>query len=175
MMGFPMDLKQLRNALGLAQLEMANLLGVNRAQLSMAESGKRELPINAYNRVMKINAVLQNSEAPVELPAVTENKKIILEELLAEARWEEKKLILQLNEIKMRSSANQILNTLLEKMDQLADSNYDAVGDQQWKEVMISSQNNSKQKQKFYQEIQLELDVNACRAKIEKLEKMLVY
>jgi len=172
-MGFPMDLKQLRNALGLAQLEMANLLGVNRAQLSMAESGKRELPINAYNRVMKINAVLQNSEAPVELPAVTENKKIILEELLAEARWEEKKLILQLNEIKMRSSANQILNTLLEKMDQLDDPNYDEVVDQRWKKDMISSQKNSKHKQKFNLEIQLESDVVSCRAKIEKLEKML--
>ena len=44
--------------------------------------------------MMKINAVLQNAETPIELEPTTEKKKGILEELLSEARREEKKLIL---------------------------------------------------------------------------------
>ncbi|MEO8517072.1 MAG: helix-turn-helix transcriptional regulator, partial [Flavobacterium sp.] len=52
----------LKNTIGLSQEETAMLLGVSRGQCSMFVSGKRDLPLDAKNRLIALLQHLKNEK-----------------------------------------------------------------------------------------------------------------
>ncbi|WP_291131538.1 helix-turn-helix domain-containing protein [Flavobacterium sp. UBA7682] len=83
----------IRELLGITQLEMAMLLKISRAQWSMYESGKRSLPTAALILLGNIKMQLMNSEArdfkalPSAIHQENEKRKV-LEALLKENQYQ---------------------------------------------------------------------------------------
>lgn len=74
----------IRALLGTTQLEMAMLLQISRAQWSMYESGKRNLPSKAVMVLSGLLVGMQNAEKePSELPQVTAHQAKLKTRLLA--------------------------------------------------------------------------------------------
>lgn len=85
-MNAPLDVKELREALGLSQAEMADLLGVKRGLLSMNECDRRALPAAAMIRLNQINQVLLSHPDAPETEALPEENPAPLAILLAKYR-----------------------------------------------------------------------------------------
>jgi transcriptional regulator with XRE-family HTH domain len=59
------SLYQIRELLGFTQQEMASYLGIGPSHLAMAETGRRSLPVEANQRLHKLNSLLEQA---LELP-----------------------------------------------------------------------------------------------------------
>jgi transcriptional regulator with XRE-family HTH domain len=81
----------LRSQLSLTQQQMATLLGVNRSQYSMYESGKRDLPLRAIHTHTALVAHLQRP-ADAKVETKKEEKQFVLEHLQRLQRETEYKL-----------------------------------------------------------------------------------
>ena len=77
--------------LGITQQDAAMLLGVNRSQWSMFESGKRDLPLAAKQLLAEMLTYLQSSEASAKnmLPEPSPAAQHQLERLLRENQYQQ--------------------------------------------------------------------------------------
>ena len=122
-----MKTQNIRDILGVTQIEMAAILGVSRSHIAMFEIGKRNLPIHANQILAQLLSHLQESNTfakvdPHEMQQQTERRKHI-ENLLVENEYQrqildkkiaavERKVIAQGNFVKL---ANQILQSAANK------------------------------------------------------------
>ena len=135
-MQFPLSPRELRLALGLDQEKMANLLGISRAQLSMAESERRSLPAKALLRFNQVNALLETKSKAKQSSALIslENKVQILSEMLRQLKAEETKLRKKQKQFIQSQKKNEMLGLLLSHFDELLSPDYEQDKDHLWKE-----------------------------------------
>jgi len=67
-------IQTLRSSLGLPQDEFSDLLGISKAQVAMAEIGKRPLPSSAQSRLALLEHLLDGFQPPSE-ETLTENER----------------------------------------------------------------------------------------------------
>ena len=88
--------KTISKLLGLKQEELAILLKVNKSQLAMFETGKRDLPIAAMQQLASMLQFVQEesfkSGSAEVLKSQTEQKKKVLAQLLKENQYKQKLL-----------------------------------------------------------------------------------
>ena len=65
-------IKQLRSRFGFTQAALANYLGINLAQLAMAEIGRRSLPTEANARLNNLEKICRDAEAKEIPPKIQE-------------------------------------------------------------------------------------------------------
>jgi len=133
-----LDLKELRIALGLEQLEMAALLGINRSLLSMVESKKRTLPVFALLRLNKINQLLEmyweeNDELKPNLPIEK------LEYTRTRYKTVKLNLINAQTTLLEKLHRHQRLQILLSHIEKLQSPDYAPEKDQKWKSTIKNS------------------------------------
>ena len=169
-MQFPLSIKEMRLALGLDQEKMANLLDISRAQLSMAESERRNLPPRAVLRFNQINSLLatkSKTEQSRDLLSL-EKKVMILSEMLQQLKAEENKLISRQKQITQSQKNGEMMGLLLSYFDELQSPDYEPGGDLLWKEsigIYLPDQ------EKVWRDIYaLGMNLEAIQFKIEKIE-----
>ncbi len=88
--------KPICKELGLKQEELAVLLNISKGQLAMFETGKRDLPIAAMQKLASMLQFVQEeslkSGSAEVLKSQTEQKKKVLEHLLRENQYKQKLL-----------------------------------------------------------------------------------
>ena len=108
-----------RLRVGWKQDTLATYLGVKRTLLSMAELGKRDLPMTAYLRLLQLVKLLPSSQE-TDLPTLNTAEKDLLANLLAkeirEKTWEVARLQATANQLKERLQLMAVQRTLLEKV-----------------------------------------------------------
>jgi transcriptional regulator with XRE-family HTH domain len=171
-MQFPLSIKEMRLALGLNQEKMANLLDISRAQLSMAESERRNLPTKALLRYNQINTLLETkSKTDPSRDLLSLEKKIqIISEMLQQLKVEENKLISRQKQIAQSQKNSEMMGLLLSHFDDLQSSDFEPEGDRLWKESVgtyLPEQDHEKAWREIYA---LGLELEAIQFKIEKIE-----
>jgi len=78
----------IRAQLGLKQQEMAELLGISRGQWSMFESGKRNLPLHATQRLAELLSLQQSTNKKVQKAKQPEPSEKILNDFLRENQYQ---------------------------------------------------------------------------------------
>jgi len=122
--------KTISKLLGIKQEELAVLLKVNKSQLAMFETGKRDLPIAAMQQLASMLQFVQEeslkSSSAELLKSQTEQKKKVLEQLLKENQYKqkllEKKLEIAENKLQSNSTAMQLMRFLDNEATKKGDS-----------------------------------------------------
>ena len=172
-MQIPVSYKALRIALCLDQVKMANLLGISRAQLSMAESRRRRLPPKALLRSVRINTLLENfgSSDNATSALSVESKKEILSGMLTQLKAEDNKLLRKQKLLLNQRSNENLLLTFLSHFEVLQNPDFDPEGDRLWSESIkknLPTRNAEKEWQEIYT---LNLELEALRFKTGQIEK----
>lgn len=122
--------KSLKETLGIPQEELAALLGVNRSQLSMYESGKRELPLTAMIELTSMLTYMEKSKR---------NDKLFKE-------YQENEKQLTLKQLEKELQETVYLQLLLEKrmnvMQKIRNENLNALQLLDYLETKIPEKNN---------------------------------
>lgn len=94
----------LRETLGISQEEMSILLKINPSQIAMYESGKRELPVTAYIKLLKMSQYVEKmmTKMPEHHDMENENEKIaaLIENELERINYDQIKYTRKLEQIK---------------------------------------------------------------------------
>ncbi len=117
----------LKSILGLTQEELATLLGVTRAQLSMYEASKRDLPLQAMIKLTNMLLYMENAKRDSEfLENYTENEKQLTQKQL-EKKLQETTYLEQLLEkrIKVMEKLRQESINALQLLDYLETKEHD--------------------------------------------------
>lgn len=133
-MNTPLDVKELREALGLSQAEMADLLGVKRGLLSMNECDRRILPATAMIRLNRINEVLLSHPEAPETEVLPEKDLAPLAALLAKYRLQKTNLEKEQQARDLGKEQNGLLRKLLLHMGELNTPGFLPEKDALWKE-----------------------------------------
>ena len=171
-MQFPLSIKEMRLALGLDQKKMANLLDISRAQLSMAESERRNLPTRALLRYNQINTLLETkSKTDPYRDLLSLEKKIqILSEMLQQLKAEENKLRSRQKQLTQNQKNGEMMGLLLSHFDDLQSPDYEPEGDRLWKETVGTYLPEQDQEKVWREMYALGLELEAIQFKIEKIE-----
>lgn len=107
--------------LGMKQIEVAQLLGINRSQWSMFESGKRDLPLPAKKILATLLSHAQQPKARLAGGKSALEKKILTEELkaqLLEATYQVERVSRLLSSARRKHEAKMNLSQIAESMHQ---------------------------------------------------------
>lgn len=132
-MNEPLDVKELREAPGLSQADMANLLGVKRGLLSMNEVGRRALPAFAMIRLNQINEVLLSYPDVPETGAKPEPAPEMLKTVLARCRLQKINLEKEEQAQSKETGQKTLLRKLLLHLEELNTPGYSPGKDAVWK------------------------------------------
>jgi transcriptional regulator with XRE-family HTH domain len=109
--------KTISKLLGIKQEELAVFLKVNKSQLAMFETGKRDLPIAAMQQLAPMLQFVQEeslkSGSAEILKSQTEQKKKVLEQLLKENQYKQKLLERKLEIAENKYQANKTAMELM--------------------------------------------------------------
>ena len=169
------SLREIRDSLGLAQEEMARILGFDRGTYSMIEINRRHLGGKHLDRLILLGQILHQAQTPE--PAVNTDpdtvlKQKVIDDMLipARAEWVRKESAKDKKERKQ--SARPRLAFLLDHFDQLAHPDFGPETDKALAKAISSTRNPNKAPSISPEDqYKKELEAELLRLKIEFLER----
>lgn len=118
----PLTLQALRARYGLSQAQLAEYLSVSRAQVSMAEQGRRVLPAATWAKLLPLMAVLETpAAATAAATALDATSRVALQGRLRDCTHEATRLRQELVQLRARAVRHQaVLGELLPLLRPLA-------------------------------------------------------
>jgi transcriptional regulator with XRE-family HTH domain len=166
-------LREIRESIGLTQMEMAQLLGLDPGTYPMIETERRNLTGIHLDRLVALSQILEKVPEPTGGTPLETNKKIkILEDILillgSGLIRKERALEKELN----KQKARQRLDFLCQNIERMAHPKFKAENDLIWASTIQESKSLKRSPKEAETTFLLFIEVELLRQKIDKLEEI---
>lgn len=174
-------IKAVREALGFTQLDLAAFLQLNRSQIALSETGRRNLPPDKMLKIIEIFNALQAA-------SVAKSGVRTAEDLSQENRHSQPHIAQKLNDLQFKASKirQQLKKNSPDPSGPSTDSSRavppllhpssfpEGLFDAEWQSIILSNQRKKEEKNTNSKHLDLQLELVGIEAKIRYLEETII-